>query len=225
MNSLDAGCPETVLATDVRMLCSDPAGLGSGSLCPQVPAFIEIATERADGRAPVIPSSADTCARWHVVHTHPHAEDRAIDNLERQSFETFCPRIRKTVRHARKVAHVLAPMFPSYLFVRLDVKRDRWRSINGTHGVVRILTQGEIPLPVPRGVVEALRARTGGEGAIDLSTSLKVGDVVKISNGPFSDFVGTLDYLDGAGRVRVLLDLMGRAVSVVTRSQMVALAG
>jgi transcriptional antiterminator RfaH len=157
-----------------------------------------------------------------VVHTQPHAESRAVDNLERQAFNTFCPRTRRTVRHARKLMPVLAPLFPNYLFVRLDMRRDRWRSVNGTRGVVRIITQGEVPLAVPRGVVEALQARMGGDGAIDLSGSLKVGDVVRICDGPFAEFIGTLEQLDGAGRVRVLLNLMGRAVSVVARTQMIA---
>jgi transcription elongation factor/antiterminator RfaH len=159
------------------------------------------------------------------VHVQPYAEDRAIDNLARQSFTTFCPRVRKTVRHARKLAHILAPMFPNYLFVRLDVLRDHWRSINGTRGVVRLLTQGDTPIPVPAGIVEGLKVRVDWENVVDFTPALQAGDTVRISGGPFAELIGTLEYLDEAGRVCVLLDLMGRAVSVVMRTHMVAPAG
>lgn len=159
--------------------------------------------------------------RWYVVHTLPHAESRAIANLTRQSFKTFCPRMHKMVRHAHKFTHTLAPLFPSYVFVRLNVRRDRWRSVNGTRGVIRILTQGELPLAVPRGVVEALNANMNSEGTVDWSKSLNVGDEVRICDGPFTGFVGALEHLDEAGRVRVLLELMTRTVSIVVRSDIV----
>ena len=163
----------------------------------------------------------DDCsdARWYVVQTQPHGETKAIFHLERQDYRVFCPRVRKTVRHARKVSHVLAPLFPNYLFLNLDITRERWHSVNGTYGVARIIIQNEMPQPVPRGVVEAIKARVGEAGAIDFTPLFKVGQSVKISEGPFADFVGTLERLDAAGRVRVLLDLMGRAVSVSTRAE------
>jgi transcription elongation factor/antiterminator RfaH len=222
MNRYESGHQESVPAAFERLPYRAPAGDAFTRHFPRGPAFLETAAEGPRSGTPLVSSPDGAAVRWYVVHTHPHAEDRVVGNLERQSFATFCPRLRKTVRHARKVTHVLAPLFPNYMFVRLDMKRDRWRSINGTHGVVRILTQGELPLAVPRGIVEALQARTGWEGVVDLSPSLKVGDPVRICAGPFAEFPGTLEHLDGAGRGRVLLDMMGRAVSVVVRTNMVA---
>jgi len=157
--------------------------------------------------------------RWYVVHTQPHNEARAIANLERQGFRTFCPRVRKTVRHARKAVRTLAPLFPNYLFVELDMARDPWRSVNGTYGVVRLIMQGDVPQPVPRGIVEALQARMTDDGVIDWAPTLKIGQSVRISDGPFGEFVGTLEQLDSTGRVRVLLDMLGRSVSVALRSE------
>jgi transcriptional antiterminator RfaH len=157
--------------------------------------------------------------RWYVVHTQPHAEGRAATNLERQGYILFCPRLRKTVRHARKRATILAPLFANYLFLRLDVSRDRWRSINGTRGVIRLITQGETPQPVPPGVVEALQDRIGADGVLEWTQALRIGQSVRISGGPFADFVGTLEQLDDAGRVRVLLDILGRSVSVALRCE------
>ncbi|MGA7676572.1 MAG: transcriptional activator RfaH [Rhizomicrobium sp.] len=163
-----------------------------------------------------------TGERWYVVHTQPHAEGRAISNLERQGYGIFCPRTYKTVRHARKATRVLAPLFPNYLFVRLDVSRDLWRSVNGTRGVIRLITQGEEPQPVPHGIVEALQSRLSADGTMSWTSSFKIGQAVRISDGPFVDFVGTLEHLDAAGRVRVLLDMLGRSVSVALRCEALA---
>lgn len=158
-------------------------------------------------------------ARWYVVHTQPHAEARAVLHLQRQDYSVFCPWTHKTIRHARKVSRGLAPLFPGYLFLSLDLSRDSWRRVNGTRGVVRLITQGDRPLPVPEGTVEALQARMDREGAMDWSCALKVGQAVKVCGGAFADFVGTLEGLDAAGRVRVLLDLLGRSVPVMLQSR------
>lgn len=157
--------------------------------------------------------------RWYVVHTQPHSENRAVSHLERQSYRIFCPRTRKTVRHARKATRTLAPLFHSYLFVWLDVSRDRWHSVNGTCGVIRLITQGETPQPVPVGIVEALQSRVGTDSAMNWAPSLRIGQAVRISDGPFVDFVGTLEHLDAAGQVRVLLDMLGRSNSVALRCE------
>jgi Transcription antiterminator len=161
----------------------------------------------------VSPEHAAAGRRWYVVHTRPHSEARAIANLEHQAFHVFCPRVPKTVRHARKLSRSMAPLFPDYVFVHLDAARDRWRSINGTRGVVRLISQGDIPAPVPNGVVEALQTRADSHGVISWISSLKLGQTVRISDGPFAGLVGTLESLDEAGRVHVLLQLMGRSVS------------
>lgn len=163
----------------------------------------------------VLPRLDQDGTRWFVVHTQPHNEARAITNLERQRFQTFNPCVRKTVRHARKKSTVLAPLFPSYVFVQFDPTRDQWRCINGTFGVVRLICNGDEPSPISDGVIEALRERIGDDGTMDWITALNVGDQVRITEGPFSELIGTLEHLDGAGRVRVLLDLLGRSVSVI----------
>jgi transcriptional antiterminator RfaH len=157
--------------------------------------------------------------RWYVVYTQPGAESRATIHLKRQGYQVFCPRYLKTVRHARRTKSIPAPLFPNYLFLRLDVSRDPWRAINGTRGVVRLIMQGEAPQPVPKGIVDDLQARIGPDGTIDWKGTFKIGQAVRIANGPFATFVGTLEHLDAAGRVRVLLDLLGRSVSVALRSK------
>jgi transcriptional antiterminator RfaH len=150
--------------------------------------------------------------RWYVVHTQPNAEGVAIAHLEGQGYQVFCPRYCKAVRHARKTRRVLAPLFPNYLFLRMDVSRHQWRSVNGTRGVVRLIMRGVTPQPVPRGIVEALQVQLSADDGMNWAVMFRTGQAVRIVEGPFVDFVGTLQHLDAGGRVRVLLDLLGRSV-------------
>lgn len=158
--------------------------------------------------------------RWYVVHTQPASEERAGLHLATQGYTIFYPRFRKTVRHARKSTCKLAALFPGYLFVKLDTSRDRWRSINGTRGVIRLLTLGDKPQPAPVGVVEDLQAQTDSHGAFVLAPALCVGQRVRIAEGPFANLVGTLQRLDGADRVQVLLDILGRSVPATLQGAM-----
>lgn len=153
-------------------------------------------------------------SHWYVARTQARAESRATANLQKQGFEIFCPQFRKSRRHARRLESVLVPLFPNYIFVRLDLSCDRWRAVNSTRGVAHMIMQGELPKPVTRGIVESLRRRMRSDGTIDLTPELHLGQPVRIAHGPFTDFVGILRQLDSAGRVRVLLDLLGRSVSV-----------
>src|SRR5688572_18745613 len=85
--------------------------------------------------------------RWFAVQTLHRRESGAQLQLEAQGFAVFLPQITRTVRHARQLRTVRTPLFPSYAFVRLDVERDRWRSINGTYGVARLVIADGRPVP------------------------------------------------------------------------------
>jgi transcription elongation factor/antiterminator RfaH len=154
--------------------------------------------------------------RWYAVQCLSHRESMASAHLQNQNLRVFLPRRQKTRRHARKIDVVLAPFFPGYLFVQLDLTRDQWRSVNGTYGVGHLVMQGDAPAPAPRGVVEALRDTCDENSVLRLpSDELKPGQSVRILTGAFADFVGEIDRLDDAGRVRVLLDIMGGGIPVV----------
>jgi transcriptional antiterminator RfaH len=150
--------------------------------------------------------------RWYVVYTLPHRESLALEHLERQNFHCFLPRHLKTIRHARKLRTNLSPLFPRYLFASLDLDVDRWKSVNGTVGVVRLIMAHERPLAVPEGVVESLITATGKMGDVQFEDLLKVGQTVRVNAGPFTDIIGTLDRLDDRGRVEVLLHIMNASV-------------
>jgi len=152
--------------------------------------------------------------RWYLVHTQPRSERKAEFHLGAQGFKTYFPQIQKTIRHARRLMTVRAPLFPRYVFLILDLGRDRWLSVRSTVGVSSLFTCEDRPVPVPKGVVEALIAHTDEAGLALFEAGLTTGQTVRILSGPFADFVGTLERLDGAGRVRVLLTMMGTAVPV-----------
>jgi transcriptional antiterminator RfaH len=160
--------------------------------------------------------------RWYVARTLPQRELRAAQQLANQGFRSFVPRYWKNRRHARKVETVSVPLFPRYVFVILDRSRDRWRSINGTFGVDRLITYGGNPQPVPHGVVESLIEAADPGGNIQFDFHLREGQTVRVTAGPFADFVGELEHLDDNGRVRVLLEIMGGRMRVALPQTLVA---
>lgn len=164
---------------------------------------------------------------WYVVHTQPGAERRAEANLRRQGYETYLPRYRRRRSHARRIELVERPLFPRYMFVRFDPAADRWRPILGTFGVCGLVRFGDRPVPVPGGIVDALRANEAAH-AFDDNLSpvhgLGVGARIRVLAGPFADLVGKFQALADSERVLVLLDLLGREVRVRLPQGVVAAA-
>lgn len=130
----------------------------------------------------------------------------------------------KTVRHARQKQIVKSALFQNYVFVQLDVGKARWRSINGTFGVSHLITCGDKPQPVPNQVMETLLNSVDGDGVVCIRPTLSVGQQIKVVDGPFVDFFGTLQQLDGSARARVFLQMLGRSVPVALSIEFLAAA-
>lgn len=164
--------------------------------------------------------------RWYVVQTQPNSEMKAAHHLKRQGFTAYLPRYLKRRRHARKVETVPAPLFPRYLFVAIDVTTQRWRSIQSTIGVSRLVCNGEEPAAVPAGIVEGIQITEGDNGYIALDTRPKftAGDKVRILDGAFTACLGFFERMNDSDRVAVLLELLGRKVRVVLDIDCVAAA-
>lgn len=161
--------------------------------------------------------------RWYVAQTRARQEKLAQMHLEAQKFEVFLPQILKTVRHARRMRVVKAAVFPGYLFIRLDPAQHRWRSVNGTIGVSRLLSGSEGPMPAPIGVVEALKGYVDEQGYCQLTRDLKAGQPVRVITGPFVSLMGEVLSMDDKGRTRVLLEIMGgKVVTALERSSLEA---
>lgn len=151
--------------------------------------------------------------RWYVVHTQARAEERAVWHLQKQGFECFLPRVRTIRTHARKVTLVTTPLFPRYLFVRFEVGVSRWRVINGTRGVVRLLDNGKFPLAVPCGLVENLLEKCDRQYTVPLAAMgmFTRGLKVRIKSGAFSGQTAEINeiFAEGRDRVHLLLTLLG----------------
>jgi len=152
---------------------------------------------------------------WYVAATRPREEDRAVRHLTEQGFRTFLPRIRRTVRHARRCIPRSAPLFPGYVFIHGETAA-RWRSVNGTAGVLHLIAYGAKPSVVEAGFVEALQQAADRDGFVEIRSSLKVGDRVEFVGGPMARRLGQLVALDDRGRAAVLMELLSSKVSVRT---------
>ncbi len=170
---------------------------------------------------------SDQCeTRWYVVQTQVNSEAKAALNLQRQGYEIYLPRYLKRRRHARKVDVTAKPLFPRYMFVAIDTATQRWRSIQSTFGVARLVSNGDEPAPVPDGVVRAIRAREDDKGfvALDTRPAFAPGDKVRVLAGAFMDSAGLFNGLADHDRVSILLDMLGRKVRVLLDADMVVAA-
>ena len=167
-----------------------------------------------------------TGARWYVVQTQVNGEAKAAENLRRQGYEAYLPRYLKRRRHARKVDFTAKPLFPRYMFVAIDTATQRWRSVQSTVGVSRLVTNGDSPAVVPEGVVSALRAREDARGFVkmDAGPAFAPGDKVRVLAGAFMDNAGLFNGMADHDRVSILLDMLGRKVRVLLNADLVAAA-
>ncbi|MDX8497854.1 transcription termination/antitermination NusG family protein [Mesorhizobium sp. VK4C] len=163
---------------------------------------------------PAAQSHDGETARWCVVQTHQHSESLAERHLLSQSFRTYLPKRRRTVRHARSVKTVSSAYFDCYLFVSLAVHQQSWYPINSTVGVRKLVMSKGMPIPAPYGVVESLISATDDDGILHPDILLRPGQRIRIIDGPFSDQLGILDHVGSAGAVRILLDIMNRSIPI-----------
>jgi transcription elongation factor/antiterminator RfaH len=148
--------------------------------------------------------------RWYVAATEPKKHGLAVQNLERQFFRCVCPYIQRVRRHARRTENVLVPLFPGYIFVNFDIDKDRWRSINGTLGVIGLISFDQArPRPMPDEAMASLLEKYCSDSVASEADDLRSGDSVMIISGPFADQYATVERLDDKGRVRLLFDILG----------------
>ncbi len=149
---------------------------------------------------------------WYVVQTKPQSEPLVEAKLTARSIEVFLPRIENPRRHgfAR-----IEPLFPCYLFVRLDRRPAALSAARWTPGVRRILSTGDEPALLDDQVISKIRSRVGEQGFIRLGLPFGPGDRVRVTEGPMAGLSGILErFTSRAKRVRVLLDLLQVPVPV-----------
>jgi transcription elongation factor/antiterminator RfaH len=153
-------------------------------------------------------------AKWYVIQTKPQSEDAVKQHLEQARFEVFYPRIRAAVRGPAKPSTRIKSLFPSYLFAKLDVGDGNiLHMIKYTRGVRKILGGGENPVAIPEEVVTTIRERVDEDGVVEQQLVFRKGDRVRIKSGWMQDLIGILEKpVSSEGRVRVLLDIVGKCV-------------
>jgi transcriptional antiterminator RfaH len=163
---------------------------------------------------------------WFVLQTQSNRETKAAHHLERQGFQVYLPRYLKRRSHARKIEIIPVPLFPSYMFVAVNMGTQRWRPIHSTVGVSRLLCNGDAPAQVAESVIEALKRRHDDRGFIKLDPKppFEPGAVVRVVEGVFSANLGLFEGMTDNQRVAILLDLLGRKVRVVLDADAVAAA-
>jgi transcriptional antiterminator RfaH len=150
---------------------------------------------------------------WYAVYTQPSKESLAAQHLRNQGFEVYLPQYQKLRRHAGRTDIVATPLFPRYLFAGLEAERQRWRSVNGTRGVVGLVMFGEKPTPVPQAVIDEIRGREDATGYVRLNgPTFQRGQALRIVEGPMTDTQAIFEEQVDGNRAILLVSLLGRMV-------------
>jgi transcription antitermination factor NusG len=147
----------------------------------------------------------DASGQWWAIRTRSRAEHVVADRLAGQDCDVFLPRYLEPVEWSDRVHETRRPLFPGYLFARLDPpQRER---ANCTPGVAQIL--GE---PIPASQIESVRIAGAATGHIT-PCSYRTGDLVRIESGPLTGCIGLVDR-PYKNRLILRIDLLRRAISV-----------
>ena len=158
-------------------------------------------------------SSAPSTLSWYLVHTKPRQEDIAQANLERQGYDCYLPQMRIERIRRRKAAVTTEPMFPRYLFIRLDSSDQgkSWSPIRSTLGVGQLVHFGARAAKVDDNLIDLLRKR---ERAMPTEAMFHRGDSVVIADGPFAGIEAIYQTADAERRAFILLEILAKPVSM-----------
>ena len=154
------------------------------------------------------------CFKWFLVYTKAREEERAKKNLENQGFEIFLPMISYAKENQPK-SFLLKPMFPRYLFIRINAERDNWAPIKSTRGVSHLVIFGDILAEVPNFVVKFLKTKVDKHDIAKqkvIRKKFQKGDKLVIKKGVLQGNEATFFSTTGKERVRILLQLMNKLI-------------
>jgi transcription termination/antitermination protein NusG len=160
---------------------------------------------------------------WYVIHTYSGYENKVRQNLlhrietmemQEQIFRVIVPTEEEIEIKNGQRRTVHKKVFPGYVLVQMKMNDNSWYVVRNTPGVTSFVGQGNRPTPLEDTEVKAILKQMEQE-APKVKVSYQVGQAVKITDGPFTDFEGTVDAIDHErGRVRVLVSFFGRDVTV-----------
>jgi len=162
-------------------------------------------------------------AKWYVVNTYSGHEYKVIDalktrvktmNLSDKIFQAIVPIQSKMVIRRGKKVKTQEKTFPGYVLIQMTVTDDSWITVRTTQGVTGFIGAEGKPTPISQDEVNRI-IKTTEEDKPKYQTPFSIGDVVKITNGPFADFIGTIDNLDQEkGKLTVLVSFFERETPV-----------
>ncbi len=150
---------------------------------------------------------------WFAVCCKPRQEWIAEENLLRQGFKVYLPRMRISKRRGGHWIDVIEVLFPRYIFIRIDPLRRSTAPVRSTRGAIGLVRFGGQPAVVPDAVMEALMQREEAGSGLhrDQRPLFCEGEAVKLVGGPLTGMEGVFQQQDGEKRVIVLLELLGKA--------------
>lgn len=188
-------------------------------------AKIETITEELAAEAKTEPKKADSSAlgKWYVVHTYSGHENKVAATLkqkikasgfEDKIFEIMVPTQEKIeVREGKKMT-LQEKIFPGYILVKMILNDESWHAVRSTPGVTSFVGTGNKPTPLVDSEVNAIQRFSELE-APTYKASFTLGEAVRIVDGPFAEFLGTVDEInEEKGKVKVLVSIFGRETPV-----------
>ena len=172
---------------------------------------------------PIEKKQTSDLAKWYIVHTYSGHEDRVVKSLkqrvqslgfEGRIFDIIVPK-RNTIKvSGGKKESVKEKIFPGYILVKMLLDDESWLLVRTTQGVTSFIGAGNKPTPISEKEVEAIKKFMDMEEPL-YKTAFAKGEAVKIIDGPFADFLGTIDEIDETkGRLKVLVSIFGRETPV-----------
>ena len=206
--------PTVPLVKDCNIIESTPLPLPPAEQAfPPEPATPQTMSNRLIAPAFSTQSFAPSTLAWYLIHTKPRQEALALTNLSRQGFECYMPMLRLQKIRQRKTALVAEPMFPRYLFIRLDTSGSgqSWSPIRSTLGVNQLVRFGGQPAKVDGQLIDLIRSREQGPHAQPLFST---GDNVTVADGPFAGLEAIYQNTDAESRSMILLNILSKPVAM-----------
>ena len=147
--------------------------------------------------------------KWFIAQIKPNSYEAAFQNLERQGFEIFVPKMEITQRQKNKFIIKNVYVFPGYMFVYFDPGIIRWTKINSTYGVSKILVFNNKPSQISSKLIQDLKIRYEINSNPSQKETLKPDDNIKFCSGPFADVIAKVESVNENNRIWVLLEAMG----------------
>lgn len=160
---------------------------------------------------------------WFVVHSYSGYENKVKKNLEHriesmgmqdQIFQVVVPTEEEVELRDGQRRTTERRVFPGYILVEMLMNDDTWYVVRNTPGVTDFVRSGAKPIPLRQEEVDKILKRMEAE-APKIKVSFKEGQKVRIVDGPFEDFMGSVDAIDtDRARVRVLVNMFGRETPI-----------